>query len=222
MKVICYNVYLLDATQLKIQNCFSGILFSRRTCNVTFCNFMSCGCSIYIYKLVDLCLHLFLYLEPVALVMCLMFQYPIYFERKGKWRGKCYYCHVILLLVSSKIFKFWQIYPICRTQERQPLQSGSCPWQRLKGIWKMFLPTSKQFPFAGFVVELVALLKQKTVIQMGKDAGLLNQLSLSLICWKMLRVMQRYVKFLLKLHVRLLTNVSISILQTISLNYHAG
>lgn len=73
------------------------------------------------------------------------------------------------------------------------MPSGSYLWSRLRGIWKMLWPTNRLYPSLASVVVLDVLLRQRTGIQMAKDAGQSNLQSSFSICLRMPRVMLKYV-----------------------------
>lgn len=116
----------------------------------------------------------------------------IFQQRSNVFIAIKWYCYIVSFSCFTLFYAVTGLL-ISRTQERRPMLLESCLQQRLKGIWKMFWSTNKPFPFDAFVVVLVELLRQRTVIQMVKDAGLLNRLNLFLTYLRMLRAMQKYV-----------------------------
>ncbi|KAK7364765.1 hypothetical protein VNO80_13507 [Phaseolus coccineus] len=60
----------------------------------------------------------------------------------------------------------------------------SCPWLRLEGAWKMFLPTNRPFRSDVFVMVMEGQPKQRVDTLMAKEGGLSNQQNSSLICFK--------------------------------------
>ena len=102
---------------------------------------------------------------------------------------------VLYARINTISYLIFHILSILRTLVRPPMLSVSCIWPRLKGIWRMFLPTNKPFHSNASAVELGALLRQRTAILMDKDAGLSNLQNLFWIYSRMLRAMQMYVHF---------------------------
>jgi len=92
----------------------------------------------------------------------------------------------------------------CRTQGKLPSPSGSCPWPRLKGTWKMFLHTNRPFHSDVSVVVLGGQPRPRIDTLMDKEGGQSSQLSLSWICWRMQRVMLRSVSFICFLKLKLI------------------
>jgi hypothetical protein len=80
-----------------------------------------------------------------------------------------------------------------RTHVRQLLPSGSCISPRLKGILRMWLPTSKPFPSVGTVAVLDVQHKLSLATPMVRDVGLPSLLGSFWIYSRMQRAMLRYV-----------------------------
>lgn len=106
---------------------------------------------------------------------------------------QCYWVYFILSYIIFLDLRHYLLNCTYRTLGKLPLQSGSCPWLKLKGTWKMFLRTSRPFHSDVSVVVLEGQLKQRIDTLMAKEGGLSSQQNSSLICSKMLRAMLKYV-----------------------------